>query len=155
MDIPKLQPDLIFPRLKNTPADIDFSFETKRAAMGPHIMRKWAWDEEFQRNIHFRRYQEKPFFEITSAENRLGTVSFQVFPDHVQFGEFYLFPEFQGQGTGSRVLQHCLQLADSLSLPVRLEYLHWNPVGSLYRRSGFIEIGQSDIHCFMERPMPE
>lgn len=155
MDIPNLQPDLKFPKLRSTASDIDFAFEAKRAAMGPHIIRKWGWDEVFQRNVHLQRYQEKPYFEIKNAENRLGTVSFQLFPDHAQFGEFYLFPEFQGQGTGSRVLHHCLQLADSFNLPVRLEHLHWNPVGSLYRRYGFVEIGNSDIHCFMERPLPE
>ncbi|EAV40986.1 acetyltransferase [Stappia aggregata IAM 12614] len=152
MDIPRLQPDLTFPRLKAISGDIDFAFKAKRAALGPHITQKWGWDEEFQRDVHMRRYQEKPFFEVKKAELRLGTVSFQAFSDHVRFGEFYLFPEFQRQGTGSRILQHCLQLADSLSLPVRLEYLIWNPVGSLYRRFGFLDVGHSDIHCFMERP---
>jgi GNAT superfamily N-acetyltransferase len=154
MDIPDLQPDLTFPKLKDTAADIDFAFEAKRAAMGPHIIQRWGWDEEFQRDLHFRRYQEKPFFEIRKAESRLGTISFQIFPDYARFGEFYLFPDFQRRGIGSRVLQHCLLLADSLALPMRLEYLHWNPVGTLYRRHGFLEIGQSDIHCFMERPLP-
>lgn len=151
MDIPDLKPDLKFPRLSTTPRDIDFAFEAKRAAMGPHIVQRWGWDEEFQRDTHLQRYQEKPFFEIRKAEERLGTVSFQVLPDHVRFGEFYLFPAFQKKGTGSQVLKHCLLLAHKLVLPVRLEFLHWNPVGSLYRRHGFAEIGQSDIHCFMER----
>lgn len=153
MDIPDLPPNLTFPRLKTTPGDIDFAFEAKRAAMGPHIVCKWGWDEDFQRALHLQRYQEKPFFEIRRAGDRLGTVSFHVISDHVRLGEFYLFPNFQKQGIGSRVLTHCLRLADKLSLPVRLEYLHWNPVGTLYRRYGFIEIGQSDIHCFMERPL--
>ncbi len=121
--------------------------------MGPHIVKRWAWDEAFQRDLHARRFAEKPFFEIRrAAGQRLGTVSFQVHPDHVRFGEFYLFPEYQGQGTGTAIFAHCLRVADSLNLPVRLEYLHWNPVGSLYRRHGFVEVGRSEIHCFMERP---
>lgn len=131
---------------------MDFSFEAKRAAMRPYIAGKWGWDETFQRNLHDRLFGEKPFFEIRNAQDRLGTVSFQVFADHVRFGEFYLFPAFQGRGTGTRVLQHCLWLADGLCLPVRLEHLLWNPVGSLYRRNGFVETGQSDTHCFLERP---
>ncbi|KZM48070.1 acetyltransferase [Labrenzia sp. OB1] len=146
---------MTFPKLRTIPDDIDFAFEAKRAAMGPHIVQRWGWDEEFQRDLHLQRYQEKPFFEIRKAEHRLGTVSFQVFPDHVRLGEFYLFPDFQKKGIGSRVLEHCLLLADKLVLPVRLEYLHWNPVGSLYRHHGFVEIGQSDIHCFMERSLRE
>jgi hypothetical protein len=38
--------------------------------------------------------------------------------------------------------------------PVKLEHLHWNPVGSLYRRYGFVEVARSEIHCFMERATP-
>ncbi|WP_161941208.1 GNAT family N-acetyltransferase [Pseudovibrio axinellae] len=71
--------------------------------------------------------------------------------DHIRFGEFYLFPHFQRQGIGSQVLTHCLIVADELKLPVKLEYLYWNPVGSLYRRCGFRETGHSEIHCLMER----
>jgi hypothetical protein len=50
-------------------------------------------------------------------------------------------------------LHHCLTLADALGLPTRLEHLRWNPVRSLYLRHGFADVGQSDIHIFMERPV--
>ncbi len=33
-----------------------------------------------------------------------------------------------------------------MNLPVRLRYLKWNPVGSLYRRNGFQQVGESDVH---------
>jgi GNAT superfamily N-acetyltransferase len=81
----------------------------------------------------------------------LGTLSLQRQPDHLRLGEFYLFPKYQGQGTGSRVLAHCLAVADRLALPVRLEHLHWNPVGALYRRQGFKDIGRSETHCLLQR----
>jgi GNAT superfamily N-acetyltransferase len=152
MILPDLPPDLTFPRLGMSPVDIDFAFEAKRAAMGPHITKRWQWDEAFQRDLHQRHYEERPFFEIRRAEQKLGTLSFQVLSDHVRFGEFYLFPEHHRQGTGSAILTHCLTVSDRLKLPVRLEHLHWNPVGSLYRRHGFTEVGRSEIHCFMERP---
>ncbi|WP_145145626.1 N-acetyltransferase [Roseomonas gilardii] len=153
MELLDLPPDLTFPRLGMSPGDVSFSFEVKRAAMRPHIIKRWTWDEAFQRDLHQRHYNRKPFFEIRRIGQKLGTLSFQVLPDHVRLGEFYLFPEHQGQGTGSAILAHCLTIADSLNLPVRLEYLHWNPVGSLYRRYGFMEIGCSEIHCLMERPV--
>ncbi|MGI4746120.1 MAG: GNAT family N-acetyltransferase [Janthinobacterium lividum] len=152
MNLPFLPPDLAFFQLDLRRDDIDFAFAAKQAAMRPHIVKWWTWDETFQRDLHERRYREKPFFDIRRHEERLGTVSFQVLPEYVRFGEFYLFPAHQGRGTGSAILAHCLAMADRLSLPVRLEYLHWNPVGSLYLRHGFTEIGRSGIHCFMERP---
>jgi GNAT superfamily N-acetyltransferase len=60
--------------------------------------------------------------------------------------------EFRGIGIGSKILAHCLQLADAKNLAVRLEYLLWNPVGSLYRRNGFVEVGRTSTHFLMERP---
>jgi GNAT superfamily N-acetyltransferase len=81
----------------------------------------------------------------------VGTVSVRRIGDHIRFGEFYLFPDYQGKGLGTRVLRHCLSLADEQGVPVRLEYLKWNPVGTLYRRHGFAVIGETGIHWFMER----
>ena len=151
MDIPDLRPDLSFHKLAATPEDIAFSFAVKRAAMGPHIIAKWGWDEALQRDMHAERYREKPFFAIMRRDVRLGVVSFQIGPDHCRFGKFYLFPAVQGQGMGTRILRHCLELADAHGLPVRLEHLIWSPVGSLYRRQGFEETARSEVHCFMER----
>ncbi len=151
MELPDLPPDMNFRQLGGDPGDIACAFEAKRAAMGPHIIKRWPWDEVFQRDLHERHYSEKLFFEIRRSEQRLGTLSIQRQADHVRFGEFYLFPEHQGQGTGSAIPAHCLAEADSLQLPVKLEYLHWNPVGSLYRRHGFKEISRSEIHSFLQR----
>lgn len=153
MNIPDLPPDLSFPKLGTSPEDQEFAFEVKRAAIGPYIIQRWGWDDNFQRDVHDSRYREKPFYMVRRGEKRLGTLSFQVLAGHIQFGEFYLFPIFQREGTGAKILAHCLKLADSLALSVRLEHLHWNPVRSLYKRHGFVDVGRSDIHCFMERPV--
>jgi GNAT superfamily N-acetyltransferase len=64
----------------------------------------------------------------------------------------YLFPESQRRGLGSRILKHCLGLADRKGRPVKLEYLKWNPVGALYQRHGFIVVRETDSHWLMERP---
>ncbi|WP_343712705.1 GNAT family N-acetyltransferase [Inquilinus sp.] len=155
MDLPDLPPDFTFPRLAQTAEAIDFTFEAKRAAMGPHIIRRWGWDEAVQREIHHRRFHEKPFFGINRDASSLGTLSFQVLTGYIQFGEFYLLPAFQRRGIGSAVLAHCLAVAHEMGLAVRLEHLLWNPVGSLYRRHGFAPTGCSETHQFMERPTPD
>jgi GNAT superfamily N-acetyltransferase len=151
MQLPALAPDIEFARLPSTTEGFRFSFEVKRAALGPYIVERWGWDEAVQRGIHEARLAEKPFFEIRRVGEAVGTVSVHRHPDHIRFGEFYLLPPHQGHGLGTRILRHCLSLADDLGIPVRLEYLKWNPVGSLYRRHGFVVIGESEIHWFMER----
>ncbi|WP_276119384.1 GNAT family N-acetyltransferase [Pararhizobium qamdonense] len=151
MQLPDLAPDIRFPLLG--PDECEFSFQVKTQAMGPHIKHHWGWDEEFQRGIHSKNMLEKPFSKIEFQEKPIGTISLQRCSAHFQFGEFYLANEFRGRGIGTAILRHCLILADGLRLPVRLEYLLWNPVGTLYRRHGFLETAATSTHYLMERPV--
>ncbi|HEX2552904.1 MAG TPA: GNAT family N-acetyltransferase [Microvirga sp.] len=151
-DLPDLPPDLRFERLPRTDDAFDFAFAVKRAAMGPHIVARWGWDEDFQRDFHRRRFDEKPFFRIAHRGVSVGTLALTRYPDHILFDDFYLLPAWHRRGIGSAILRHCLARADALNLPVRLRHLQWNPVGALYRRHGFAEVGRTDIHCLLERP---
>jgi GNAT superfamily N-acetyltransferase len=151
MDIPALPPDISFDRLPQTPEARDFAFEVKRAAMGPHIMARWGWDEAFQRNFHEQRFRDTPLSRIVHNGQAVGTVALTALADHLRLDEFYLHPAYQGQGLGTRILNHCLAIANARGMPLRLRYLKWNPVGSLYRRHGFTVIDETDIHFIMER----
>jgi GNAT superfamily N-acetyltransferase len=153
MRITELAPDIFFPQLPGTPDNLSFSFAVKRAAIGPYVERKWGWDNDYQFAVHRRRFDEKPFFAIERDGARIGIVSLSKQDTFLRFGEFYLIPTRQRTGLGTRILTHCLAMADALRLPVRLEYLKWNPVGSLYKRHGFEITGDTDIHWLMERPV--
>lgn len=120
--------------------------------MGPYVMKKWGWDDDYQLAVHRRHFEEKPFFAIERGRARIGTISVQKMDRYIRFGEFYLLPSEQGGGLGTRILTHCIDTADTLRLPVQLEYLRWNPVVSLYKRHGFVVTGETEIHWLMERP---
>ncbi|MDB4837851.1 GNAT family N-acetyltransferase, partial [Marinomonas sp.] len=120
-----------------TDTDIDFAFEVKRQVMGPHIQAKWGWDEGFQRTLHTQRYTEKPWFLILLNNEPVGTVSIHELPEHTRFGKFYLLNDYRNKGIGSKVLTRFLSECDKAAKLVVLEYLKWNPVGSLYKRHGF------------------
>ena len=154
MEIPDLPPDISFERLPHTPEARDFAFEVKRAAMGPHIMVRWGWDEAFQRNFHEQRFRDTPFSRIVHNGQAVSTIALTALVDHLRFDEFYLFPGRQGQGSGTRILNHCLAIADTRGMPLRLRYLKWNPVGSLYRRHEFTIIDENEVHFIMERVNP-
>ncbi len=154
MQPPDLIPDIQFQLLPKSVEAFRYAFAAKRAALGRYIIERWGWDEALQAQIHQIHFDEKPFFKIMQAGHDAGTLSLMRLGDHIRFGEFYLFPEFQGKGLGTRVLRHCLALADAERMPVRLEHLKWNPVGALYRRHGFEVIGETEVHWFMERPPP-
>jgi len=131
--------------------DIDFAFEAKKQAMGPHIEAKWGWDETFQWTLHEQRFNEKPWFIILVNGESVGTVSIHDVGEHTRFGEFYLLSKFQRKGIGTKILQKFLSECDAESKKVTLEYLKWNPVGSLYKRNGFEVISENEIHYFMTR----
>jgi GNAT superfamily N-acetyltransferase len=150
--LPELPPDIRFEPLPDGEAAFEFSFPVKKEALGPHIRARWPWDEKYQQQIHRLRLAEKPFFSIHHGDVAVGTLSWRAHPDHFRFGEFYLLEPHRGRGLGTRILGHTLSLADAAGLPVRLEYLKWNPVGALYRRNGFRPIGETDIHVLLERP---
>ncbi len=152
MDIlPSIGTDLEFRRLGGSEADVQFAFEAKKRAIGPHIKKRWTWDEAFQLDFHRMRYAEKPFFQILQKGVTIGVVSVLHRPDHIRFGEFYIFPEHQQKGLGTSILLHVLRMADEAMLPVRLEYLKWNPVGSLYLRNGFRVTHETETHYHLER----
>ena len=151
MDIPDILPDVSFDRLPQTPEMSEFAFEVKRAALSPHIMARWGWDEAFQRNFHEQRFRDTPLSRIRHNGQAVGTIALTALADHLRLDEFYLLPAHQGQGLGTRILTHGLAIADARGFPLRLRYLKWNPVGSLYRRHGFAVIDETEIHFVMER----
>lgn len=131
--------------------DMEFAFEVKRESLGPHIAVRWGWDDELQRQFHEQRWGQRTWFIITVDGCDAGTVAIDDAPTHIQFGEFYLLPGYQRNGIGTNVLRTVLTRADLQAKPVRLEYLKWNPVASLYLRHGFRVASDSDTHFFLVR----
>ena len=135
-----------------TEDDYDFCFEVKTAAMRPHIEPHWGWDEAVQASIHREHWNDRPWSLILLEGDKIGTVSiYDRRADTVRFGEFYLFPDFQRKGIGSYILGEFLADCDARGYTVELEYLKWNPVGSLYKRHGFVTYDENDIHYFLRR----
>src|SRR4028118_1236304 len=151
-ELQDLPPDIRFEPLPQTEEAFNYAFEVKRLAMGPHIIARWGWDEEFQRRFHEQRFRERSFLRVLHGNVPVGAFALTAYPDHILLDDFYLLPDHQRCGLGTLILRHCLSAADRMGLPVRLRYLKWNPVGSLYRREGFQQVGETDIHFLMERP---
>ena len=63
--------------------------------MGPHIIPKWGWDEDYQLSVQQKRWDEKPWFIILMDDKPIGTVSIHHFESHVRFGEFYCIANFK------------------------------------------------------------
>ena len=137
--------------MERTADSFEFALAVKKEAFGPHIMKRWGWDEQLQRKTHTERWEAKRFFRILRDGVAVGTVAIDEAPDHLRVGEFYIFSAYQHRGVGTEVLAQILRDADSKNLPVRLECLKWNPALSLYKRFGFVVTHDSETHFHMER----
>ncbi len=133
------------------PDERDFAFEVKRDAMGPHIVTRWGWDEDFQLLHHARRWAERSWHIVLCENDAAGTVTLDWHKTHLQFGEFYILSGFRGRGLGTEVLRSALEQADIRAIETRLEFLKWNPVGRLYLRHGFKVVGETDTHYLAVR----
>ncbi len=129
----------------------EFAFAVKKEALGPYVVSRWGWNEELQRKTHAERWTARRFFRIVRDGASVGTVSIDEAADHLMLAEFYILPPFQRQGIGTEVLRRILSEAQAKRLPVRLQFLKWNPVASLYKRHGFAVTGETETHFVMER----
>lgn len=134
-----------------TEQDLDFCYQVKKEAMGKYVAEVWGWDEEFQRQFHINDFEvRRPDIVVFRGED-IGTLEVMRHPDHIHLGEFYLLPQYQRQGIGTILLQQVIEESMAYALPVRLEVLKNNPVQALYKRHGFVVVGQREHHFLMER----
>ncbi|QNE01197.1 GNAT family N-acetyltransferase [Vibrio vulnificus] len=131
--------------------DFDFLFQLKKAAEIEAVKAVFGWDENVQKEIHQREWNEaKPtIIEIDGC--RVGSFLVQEHPEYLYFGRFFLLPSFQGKGVGSIVLENVIALASEKSLPIKLCYLQGNRVGQLYSRFGFVVTGEDSQFVHMVR----
>jgi len=131
--------------------DIEFSYDVKKAAEGELIRRTFGWDETFQRDFHRKDWTGNRPSIITLGGEPVGTIAIVEGDGHVEVGQFFILPSYQNRGIGSTVLRRALQKADKDNMVVRLAFLSGNRAESLYRRTGFHLVRQTETHSYMER----
>jgi GNAT superfamily N-acetyltransferase len=67
--------------------------------------------------------REEPFLEVLHGDVPVGAFALTAYPDHILLDNFYLLPDRQRRGLGTRIVRHCLSVADWMGLPMRLPYL--------------------------------
>ena len=130
----------------------DFAYRVKKEAQGPYITAIWGWDEAKQRRFFDSDWQEHPPMIISYAGEPIGTLSVHRDKDSIEIRQFFIRPPYQRQGIGTFLLRRLLAEADASDRIAKMAFLKGSPVESLYRRSGFHTVEQSETHCHMERP---
>ncbi|MEB3843198.1 GNAT family N-acetyltransferase [Pseudomonas guariconensis] len=97
----------------------------------------WGWREQWL---------------VTQEGQVLGFCSLSQDRQALFIRELHLLPEHRGRGVGAWVLETLAQWAGQRGLPLlRLMVFKSNPARQLYRRLGFVEMGEDDCFVRMQR----
>ncbi|UVJ45915.1 GNAT family N-acetyltransferase [Pseudomonas sp. LS1212] len=133
-----------------TEADLPFARDlARRAMLGYYREFDLLWLDEAFDQAWFWREQ----WLLSTAEGAVGFLSLSADARALYIRELHLIESARGQGIGSRVLDQTVRWARERSLPlVRLTVFNSNPAQVLYRRKGFVAVGDEECFVRMERP---
>lgn len=135
-----------------TTEDLPAIADLKVLVIREHLERLLPWSEESSRQYLYQRFVAGNSRIIEVGGVFAGCVAVRQAEDCRWIEQFYLVPEFQGQGLGSAVLTAVLEEADADHQVVRLDVLQQSPARRLYERHGFVFEHEDALDVFLIRP---
>jgi len=108
------------------------------------------WEDEVQDKFFFDDWNNNGFEIIFFDGNPCGYMRIEYLPEVIKAHQLVLSPDFHNLGIGSYVLKQLQVEATMRKLLVNLNVLQENRAIEPYKRLGFKEIGQNNMHKFME-----
>ncbi len=143
--------EMVIERRPAEDSDMEFARAIHHASYKDVVVEQFGgWDEAAQ-DGYFEAVWKKTPHEIISCDgDPCGYFSFEEKDDAVQLHELVLHPAFQGRGIGTKLLGEALEKAKVRNVPAKLQVLKSNKAADLYRRMGFVMVGETDTHLQME-----
>lgn len=133
-------------------SDSEFVFTVKKAAFREYVEQVWGWDDNYQRELHNRRFAAQDVCIIQFRGTDVGFLSTSSTPDTLKVNQLFILPEYQGKGIGSACMMRIVDDARLAGKSVALQVLKVNPRGTaFYQRLGFLIIGESSTHLQMKK----
>ena len=133
-------------------SDSEFVFTVKKAAFRAYVEQVWGWDDNYQRELHNRRFAAQNVCIIQFRGTDVGFLATSSTSDTLKVNQLFIFPEYQGKGIGSACMTRIVDDANLEQKSVTLQVLKVNPRGvAFYQRLGFTIIGESFTHFQMEK----
>lgn len=131
-------------------ADRAFFVATHHAAYRATVEQMFPWDAAQQDALVGAKFDLPGTHVLFQAEQRVGVVGLQSEEGHVLLRDFFVLPEFQNRGIGSRIILQVKGRAQELGQDIRLRTLRANTVAKrFYERHGFRLSGEDPLHLFM------
>ena len=89
------------------------------------------------REVFLSEFAPEKTLKIRRNGKTIGFYVVLPHPDHLYLDMFYLLPEAQGLGIGSKLLNQIKAQADKQNKPIRLDALRISPANAFYQHHGF------------------
>ena len=107
---------------------------------------------QFNAQHHF--YQERfsnAEFQVVCLDSRpIGRLYVDRRGDEIRIVDIALLPEHRNAGIGTTLLKDLLAESERNDLPVRIHVEHFNRALHLYKRLGFVVIGENGVYYLLE-----
>jgi GNAT superfamily N-acetyltransferase len=134
-----------------TEKDGNLLWDLHRVTLKPYVEQIWGWDEDFQRRYFWEHFSPENSQVIIYEGVDAGVMTVEESPLGYILSNIELYPQFQGQGIGTSLINDLILKADQHGLPVSLRVLKINPARQLYLRLGFSIIGETETHYWMRK----
>ncbi len=133
-------------------SDSEFVFTVKKAAFREYVEQVWGWDDNYQRELHNRRFAAQDVCIIQFRGTDVGFLSTSSTPDTLKVNQLFILPEYQGRGIGSACMMGIVDDARLEGKSVALQVLKVNTRGTaFYQRLGFLIVDESSTHLQMKK----
>ena len=135
-----------------TESNYDFIYQVKKDAYKKYVEIYFgSWDEEKQKEyfIKFIETYKEGAFIITFGGKDIGFYNGCTVDNKYEIGNICIIPEYQNRGIGTDILKDIL--AENSGKEIVLQYFKENPVGRLYERLGFKQVGETQFHYQMAK----
>lgn len=138
----------------STMSDFEFIRDIYHRTLMEEVEPIWGWDDTFQ-NVQAGNLFKTQEFEIIEHDTKsIGFLESEVLSGDIYMKSISIFPEFQGQKIGTRVLSGLIERATGRGLGVVLKVLKTNHgAKKLYEHLGFKTTGETARHFEMKRPV--
>jgi ribosomal protein S18 acetylase RimI-like enzyme len=127
------------------PEHYDFALRLYLLTMRPYMQELNVWDEQQQRASFAAQWKREEVQIISVDGEDVGWFQVAELPTEIRLQKFFVSPQYQRAGIGSKVLSNLLVTWRSTEKKIVLRVLKNNPARRLYERLGFSVVAEADV----------
>jgi ribosomal protein S18 acetylase RimI-like enzyme len=116
----------------------------------------WFIAQQFQaQDTYYKQHYEGATYDVVLVDGEpAGRLYVARWDDEIRLMDIALLPGFRGKGIGGRLLEPVLREGAATGKPVSIHVEEANRAMSLYRRLGFVEVGEHGVYKLMRWTPP-